>query len=69
MNKRHLIEPENVQLWLAATFIIALLALVIGLANMYRTATATVLTQAQYMEHAHIMEHAHEAEAAPMRRE
>jgi hypothetical protein len=45
MDKRHLIEPENLGLWITVTFIIALLSLVIGLANLYRTATAVALTQ------------------------
>lgn len=50
MDKRHLIEPENLALWVVATFIIALLSLVIGLNNFYHTATATVLTQVQILE-------------------
>jgi len=50
MDKRHLIEPENLGLWVTVTFIIALLSLVIGLTNLYRTAAATVLTQVQILE-------------------
>jgi hypothetical protein len=50
MDKRHIIEPENLPLWTAVTFIIALLALIIGLTNMYRTSHATVLTQVQILE-------------------
>lgn len=50
MDKRHLIEPENLALWVVATFIIALLSLVIGLNNLYHIATATALTQVQILE-------------------
>lgn len=50
MDKRHIIEPENLPLWTAVTFIIALLALVIGLTNLYRTSTSTVLTQVQILK-------------------
>jgi hypothetical protein len=53
MDKRHLIEPENLGLWITVTFIIALLSLVIGLANLYRTATAVALTQVQILELTH----------------
>jgi len=50
MDKRHLIEPENLGLWITVTFIIALLSLVIGLTNLYRTAASTALTQIQILE-------------------
>lgn len=50
MDKRHIIEPENLPLWTSVTFIIALLALVIGLTNLYRTSTSTVLTQVQILK-------------------
>lgn len=50
MDKRHIIEPENLPLWTAVTFIIALLALVIGLTNLYRTSTSTVITQVQILK-------------------
>ena len=50
MDKRHLIEPENMGIWVVASFIIALLSLVIGLHNLYRTTTATLLTQVQILE-------------------
>jgi len=50
MDKRHLIEPQNLALWTTVTFIIALLSLVIGLTNLYRTAAATALTQMQILE-------------------
>lgn len=50
MDKRHIIEPENLPLWTAVTFIIALLALVIGLTNLYRTSTSTMLTQVQILK-------------------
>ena len=50
MDSRHLIEPENLPLWTAVTFIMALLTLVMGLANIYRTTEATVVGQVQIME-------------------
>ena len=50
MDKRHLIEPENLGLWVTVTFIITLLSLVIGIANLYRTAAGTALTQMQILE-------------------
>jgi Sec-independent protein secretion pathway component TatC len=50
MDNRHLIEPENLALWTTVTFIIALLSLVIGFTNLYRTAAATALTQMQMLE-------------------
>jgi Sec-independent protein secretion pathway component TatC len=50
MDSRHLIEPENLPLWTAVTFIIALLTLVLGLTNLYRTTEATVMAQVQIME-------------------
>lgn len=50
MDKRHIIEPENLPLWTSVTFIIALLALVIGLTNLYRTSTSTLLTQVQILK-------------------
>ena len=50
MDKNHLIEPENFGLWIAATFIIALLSLVIGLACLYRIVEATAITQVQFLE-------------------
>jgi hypothetical protein len=56
MDKRHLIEPENLGLWITVTFIIALLSLVIGLANLYRTATAVALTQVQILDLTHKVE-------------
>jgi hypothetical protein len=56
MDKRHLIEPENLGLWVTVTFIIALLSLVIGVGNLYRTATAVALTQVQILELTHKIE-------------
>jgi hypothetical protein len=53
MDKRHLIEPENLGLWVTVTFIIALLSLVIGLTNLYRTAAATALAQIQISDLTH----------------
>jgi len=50
MDSRHLIEPENLPLWTAVTFIMALLTLVMGLTNLYRTTEATVIAQMQIIE-------------------
>ena len=50
MDKNHLIEPENVALWVVVTFIIALASLAIGLNNLYQNHTATVLTQVQILD-------------------
>lgn len=50
MDKNHLIEPENVALWVVVTFIIALASLAIGLNNSYQNYTATVLTQVQILD-------------------
>ena len=50
MDSRHLIEPENLPLWTAVTFIMELLTLVMGLTNLYRTTEATVIAQMQIIE-------------------
>ncbi len=50
MDSRHLIEPENLPLWTAVTFIISLLTLVLGLTNLYRTTEASVMAQVQILE-------------------
>ncbi len=50
MDSRHLIELENLPLWTAVTFIMALLTLVMGLTNLYRTTEATVVAQVQIMD-------------------
>ncbi len=50
MDTKHIIEPENIGLWVAVTFIMALLTLVMSLANLYRTTEATVMTQVQIIE-------------------
>ncbi len=50
MDTKHIIEPENLGLWTAVTFIMALLTLVMSLTNLYRTTEATVVTQMQLIE-------------------
>jgi hypothetical protein len=47
MDTRHLIEPQNLPLWTAVTFIMALLTLGLGLTNIYRTTESTVMAQIQ----------------------
>jgi hypothetical protein len=47
MDVTHIIEPERQGLWIAAGFIIALLALVVGLAAIQKINTVFVGTQAE----------------------
>lgn len=49
MSTKPLIEPERLGLWVAATFVLALLALVIGVIAMQRTATSFVVSQAEFV--------------------
>lgn len=48
-DEKHIIEPQRLGLWVAVTFIIALLALVVTLVDMNRTNKALVLTQAEIL--------------------
>lgn len=50
MDTRHLIEPENLPLWTAVTFIMTLLTLGMALTNLHRTAESTVIAQIQIHE-------------------
>jgi len=45
LEKTHIIEPENMGLWTAATFILALLALIMSFVNLYRSNQMLALTQ------------------------
>jgi hypothetical protein len=45
LEKIHIIEPENMGLWTAAAFILALLALVMSFVNLYRSNEMLALTQ------------------------
>lgn len=46
---KHIIEPERLGLWTAATFVIALLALVIALIGLTRTSDLMYMTQAEVL--------------------
>lgn len=48
-DEKHIIEPQRLGLWVAVTFILALLALVVTLVDMNRTNKALVLTQAEIL--------------------
>lgn len=47
--EKHIIEPQRLGLWVAVTFILALLALVLSLVEMTRTSDALVVTQAEIL--------------------
>lgn len=47
---KHIITPERTGLWVAASFIIALLALVLAIISMQRLNAATYLTQLQIVQ-------------------
>jgi len=46
---KHIIEPERMGLWVAVTFIIALLALVMAFVGLNRGADLTYMTQAEVL--------------------
>jgi hypothetical protein len=46
---KHIIEPERIGLWVAATFVLALLALVVALVGIQRNAELAVVTQSEVM--------------------
>lgn len=46
---KHIIEPERLGLWVAATFVIALLALVLALVAYNRTNDLMYITQAEVL--------------------
>jgi hypothetical protein len=43
--KTHIIEPENLGLWAAAAFFLALVALVVSFVNLYRSNEMMAMTQ------------------------
>jgi hypothetical protein len=45
VGKTHIIEPENLGLWAAAAFFLALVALVVSFVNLYRSNQMMALTQ------------------------
>lgn len=50
MDQQHIIDPQNHSTWIAASFIVALLALVVAVIGVYRNATTVVATQAQILK-------------------
>ncbi len=48
-NMKHIIEPERMGLWVAATFVIALLALVLALIGLSRHDELLDVTQAEVL--------------------
>jgi len=49
MDVSHIIEPERHGLWIAAGFIVALLALVIGFTSIYRVKVSFLATQTEVL--------------------
>jgi hypothetical protein len=47
--EKHLIAPENMGLWAVVAFILALLALIVSLVNLYRTSEMMAITQAEIL--------------------
>lgn len=45
--QKHIIEPERMGLWVAVTFILTLLSLVIGLVSIQRITISTTATQVE----------------------
>lgn len=46
---KHIIEPERIGLWVAATFVIALLALVVALVGLNRSRDLMYMTQTEVL--------------------
>lgn len=46
---KHIIEPERIGLWVAASFVLALLALVVAIVGIQRNAELAVVTQSEVM--------------------
>jgi hypothetical protein len=49
MFEKPLIEPENMGLWTSVAFILALLALVVSLVNLYQTNEMMAITQTEVL--------------------
>lgn len=47
--EKHIIEPQRLGLWVAAAFILALLALVLALVNMKRTGEGLLISQTEIL--------------------
>ena len=48
-DEKHIIEPQRLGLWVAVTFILALLALVLSLVNMKRTGEGLLISQTEIL--------------------
>lgn len=46
---KHIIEPERFGIWIAVTFVIALLALIVALGAVKQTSDLTVITQGEVL--------------------
>lgn len=62
---KHVIEPERFGLWLAATFVVALLALVIALVGLQRNNELMYMTQVEALLLNKKIENVNPAEKAP----
>lgn len=62
----HMIEPERFSLWIAATFVIALLALVIALVGLNRSRDLLYMTQMEVLLLNKKIEHVHPSVVAPV---
>jgi cell division protein FtsL len=62
---KHIIEPERMGLWVAVTFIIALLAFVIALVAIQRNSQLAYVTQAEVLMLNKKIQQSNSAPAAP----
>ncbi len=62
---KHIIEPERMGLWIATTFVIALLALVVALVGLNRTRDLMYMTQTEVLLLNKKIENAKSALSAP----
>lgn len=62
---KHIIEPERQGLWIAATFILALLALVVAIVGIQRNNELAYVTQAEMLMLNKKVEGGGKAESAP----
>lgn len=62
---KHVIEPERFGIWIAATFVIALLALVVALVGFQRSSDLMYITQAEVLLLNKKIENAHPSVKAP----
>ncbi len=62
---KHIIEPERMGFWVAATFVVALLALVVGIVAVKRNNELAYMTQMQFLVLSKKVEQGATGEAAP----